>query len=527
MNKKKIGSLGRPDDLRRQAEEIAREKTPQLSENLDKLSPEEQRKLFRKLQLHQIELTMQNESLQQTQKELESSQLRYFNLYDLAPVGYFTQNKEGFILEANLTAGSLLGIARSALVKKSLTRFIFREDQDIYYHNRKQLFETGTLQVCDLRMVKKNGSLFWVRLESTVAPDSESGDTLYYTVISDITKLKQAEEEIKLTNIKLEKRVKELNCLWEISNFIEKPGISLKEIFQDIVNLLPHAWQYSQSASARITLEGKEYKTKKFKETTWKVSSDILANKKSVGIVEVYYLEERPFQKEEKKLINIVAERLGNLIEGKQSETNLRLSNQQLKNNMDATIETISNMIEAKDPYTAGHQQRVSLLATTIAKELNLPSKMVNGIRTASSIHDIGKVSVATEILNKSTTLSDLEYCQVKEHSKIGYDILESIDFDNPVAQIVLQHHERLNGSGYPQELKGEDILLEAKIIGVADVVEAMSSPRPYRSALGIDAALEEIIQNRGILYEPEVVDICLKLFKREGFKLMFEELMK
>ncbi len=197
MTKKKIGSLSRPDNLRWQAEEIARGKTPQLSENLETLLPEEQRQLIHELQVHQIELEMQNESLHRTQEELESSRVRYFNLYDLTPVGYFTLSEGGLIKEANLTAGSLLGVARSALIKKSLTCFIFHEDQDIYYHHRKQLFETGTPQVCDLRLVKKNGTIFWVRLESTIAQERESGDTLCYNVISDITEHKQIEETLR------------------------------------------------------------------------------------------------------------------------------------------------------------------------------------------------------------------------------------------------------------------------------------------------------------------------------------------
>jgi len=179
----------------------------------------------------------------------------------------------------------------------------------------------------------------------------------------------------------------------------------------------------------------------------------------------------------------------------------------------------MSRIIEAKDPYTAGHQQRVSRLTTAIAKELNLSQDKIEGVRIASLIHDIGKISVPTEILSKSSTLSDLEFNLIKEHSQTGHDILKPIDFSYPVAQIVLQHHERINGTGYPRGLKGEDILLEARILGVADVVEAMSSHRPYRPALGIDAALEDISKNKGILYDPEVVDACLKLFKEEGFK--------
>jgi len=199
--------------------------------------------------------------------------------------------------------------------------------------------------------------------------------------------------------------------------------------------------------------------------------------------------------------------------------TQLKQSEEKLKKTMDVTLETMSKIVEVKDPYTSGHQQRVSQLATAIAKELNLSPDKIEGIRIASLIHDIGKLSVPTEILSKSTTLSDIEFSLIKEHSRIGYNILKSIDFSYPVANIVLQHHEKINGSGYPRGLKGNEILLEAKIICVADVVEAMSSHRPYRAALGIDKALEEISQNRGILYDPEVVDACLKLFKKKGFK--------
>lgn len=192
---------------------------------------------------------------------------------------------------------------------------------------------------------------------------------------------------------------------------------------------------------------------------------------------------------------------------------------ERLKKTMNATIDTMSRIIEAKDPYTSGHQQRVCQLAICIAQEMGLPEDKVEGIRIASLIHDIGKIGIPTEILSKPTLLSDIEFSLIKGHPQMGYDIVKYIEFSYPVAQVVLQHHEKINGSGYPQGLKGEDILLEAKIIGVADVVEAMSSHRPYRPALGIDAALEEISQNKGILYEAKVVEVCLKLFQVKGFK--------
>ena len=213
---------------------------------------------------------------------------------------------------------------------------------------------------------------------------------------------------------------------------------------------------------------------------------------------------------------------LGNfkdITEIKRAEKKLLQSYQKLQKTMDAAIDTMSRIIEAKDPYTSGHQHRVCQLAVPLAQELGLPEDKVEGIRIASLIHDIGKIGLPTEILSKPGKLTDIEFGLIKAHSQVGYDILKPIEFPWPIEKIVLQHHERLDGSGYPQGLKGDKILPEAKILGVADVVEAMSSHRPYRPALGIDAALEEISQNKGILYDPEVVDICLKLFKEKEFK--------
>ena len=219
----------------------------------------------------------------------------------------------------------------------------------------------------------------------------------------------------------------------------------------------------------------------------------------------------------ESAIKNQYANNLEKIIEERTKE--LQQSYQKLQKTMESTINIIDKIAEVRDPYTAGHQLKVSKLATAIAQEMKLPQDKIEGTRIASLIHDIGKISTPAEILSKPTKLNEIEYSLIKDHSQIGYDILKSIDFPWPIAQIVLQHHERLNGSGYPQGLKGEDILLEARIMGVADVVEAMSSHRPYRPALGIDKALEEISQNRGILYDPEVVDVCFKLFKEKSFK--------
>ncbi|HVP89696.1 MAG TPA: PAS domain S-box protein [Terriglobales bacterium] len=203
----------------------------------------------------------------------------------------------------------------------------------------------------------------------------------------------------------------------------------------------------------------------------------------------------------------------------KQAETNLHQSVRQLRTTLKAAIDSLASAIEMRDPYTAGHQERVTRLATAIAREMKLGDERIEGIQIAGIIHDIGKLYVPAEILSKPTKLNELEYSMVKMHAQVGYTILSKIDFPWPIARIVHQHHEFVNGSGYPQGLAGKDILLEAKILCVADVVEAMSSHRPYRPALGLQAAIEEISQKRGILYDREVVDACLRLLSGKNFK--------
>ncbi len=184
----------------------------------------------------------------------------------------------------------------------------------------------------------------------------------------------------------------------------------------------------------------------------------------------------------------------------------------QLIKNRDDIIHIITKLVEARDPYTAGHQEKVAQLAISIAREMGLGEDRIEAVRLASLVHDIGKINIPSEILNKPSNLNDIEYSLVKNHSRLGYDILKEITFTSPIAEIVYQHHEKFDGSGYPRGLKGEQIMLEARIICVADIFEAISSHRPYRPSLGIEAAEDELKRNRGILYDTEVVDACLKV---------------
>jgi PAS domain S-box-containing protein len=208
------------------------------------------------------------------------------------------------------------------------------------------------------------------------------------------------------------------------------------------------------------------------------------------------------------------------LTERKQKEEELQRTFERLRRAINATIQVMVSAIEVRDPYTSGHQIRSANLARVIATEMELPPNVIDGIRMAGSVHDIGKLSIPAEILSKPTKLTNIEFSLIKEHSRSGYEILKDVESPWPLAEIAYQHHERMDGSGYPRNLRGGEILMEARILAVADVVEAMASHRPYRPSLGIDVALEEIENNKGTIYDADVVDACLRLFREKGFQL-------
>jgi PAS domain S-box-containing protein/putative nucleotidyltransferase with HDIG domain len=203
----------------------------------------------------------------------------------------------------------------------------------------------------------------------------------------------------------------------------------------------------------------------------------------------------------------------------KQAEKSLKESYERLRASLEGTVTALSAVVESKDPYTAGHQRRVTHLACAIAREMGLSQDQIEGIRVMGYLHDIGKIAVPAEILSRPGKINQFEFNLVKQHPLSGFDILKQIAFPWPVAQAVSQHHERLDGSGYPAGVTDREIILEAKVLAVADVVEAMASHRPYRPAMGIELALEEITQHRGTLYDSQVVEACVQLFNKKDYE--------
>jgi putative nucleotidyltransferase with HDIG domain len=246
---------------------------------------------------------------------------------------------------------------------------------------------------------------------------------------------------------------------------------------------------------------------------------------RTFGGLSIYSSEANAFDEEEVQLLEEMANDLAYGIITLRTRTEHDQQALVLRQSLEQSIETIAATVEARDPYTAGHQRRVGELATAIAREMGLPEEQVNGIHLAAIIHDLGKVHVPAEILSKPGKLNDIEFMLIKTHPQAGYDILKDVKFPWPIADIILQHHERLDGSGYPQGLKEGQILLETKILSVADVVEAMSSHRPYRPTLGVLAALSEIDHGSGSTYDPSVVAACMKLFTEKGFVFSSEPL--
>ena len=451
------------------------------------------------------------------EEELKDSEERLKILFDYAPDAYYISDIKGKFIDGNKAAERLIGYKREELIGKSFLKIKLLSLVDI--PKAIKVFAKNIMGQPtgpdEFTLNRKDNSK--VTVEISAYPVKIKGRTLVLCIARDITERKKAEEALRQSQQEFANifhnnpealiYLDDKDTVLEInSRFSELFGYNLKEIKgKDINSGIIHPPDKIEEVK-RLTKKAIKgyinYDTirKKKDGTLFPVSisgSSVLIDGKTKGRIILYQ----------------------DITQRKQAEQKIKQGYEKLQRTMEATIYTISKIIETRDPYTAGHQNTVSQLAVAIAQEMKLPEDKIEGIRIAALVHDIGKINIPAEILSKPSKLNDMEFSLIKNHPKIGYDILRKIDFSWPVAKIVLQHHEKIDGSGYPQGLKGEKILLEAKIIGVADVVEAMSSHRPYRPALGIDKALEEISQNKGILYDPEVVDTCIRLFKEKGFK--------
>ena len=364
------------------------------------------------------------------------------------------------------------------------------------------------------QLYRRDGSKFWISINAHTVKDAEGNILFYEGTNEDITQRVQAEEDLRRTEMKYRKIFEGVQDGIFRSTaagaiIMANPAMarmlgypSPEELIDEMTDVTHQLYVHPEDRERILRLIDRQ----------GFVKGHEVQQRRRDGTVIWVSLTFQAVRDEEDNIL---------YYEGmSQDITDRKLSMERIVRSLRATVQALAVAVETRDPYTAGHQRRVAELAGAIAAELNLVDDRINGLYMASIIHDLGKISVPAEILSMPRKLSDIEFNLVKTHARSGYEILKDIDFPWPIAEIILQHHERMNGSGYPRGLKGGELLLEAKILMVADVVESMISYRPYRPALALEEGLGEIETNRGILYDPEVVDACLRLFREKCFRL-------
>jgi PAS domain S-box-containing protein/putative nucleotidyltransferase with HDIG domain len=409
-------------------------------------------------------------------------------------------------------AEQMLGYTKDEILGKSHSLLVPDQAEDAEARVSEAVRCHGFVRSLETKRLAKEGRLVEVELSMT-----DLGSDLGYTVIlRDITDRKRAEDELR--------RLKEFHERI-VQNMAE--GIAVEDRDGRIEYVNPAAAALLGYDPAELT--GRHWKRVIAREC-WVTVAEARARRVE-GTSDAYEVE---LIRKDGTRVPVLVSGSPRFVDGgfagtlavftdisehRRAQQELRASVERLRAAKEGIIQAMTCTIEARDPHTAGHQRRVAELACAIARELGLPEDRVEGIRMAALIHDIGKIYAPAEVLSKPGRLSDLEFGLIKTHPQVGYDILKGIDFPWPVARVVLQHHETLDGCGYPLGLAGDEILLEARILGVADVIEAMSSHRPYRPALGLDRAMEQILEGRGTLYDADVVDCCLRILKEGEFE--------
>ncbi|MGD0278873.1 MAG: PAS domain S-box protein [Smithella sp.] len=452
----------------------------------------------------------------QSEAALKESEERYRALFDRSNDLLFIHDFEGNFIDMNPAALELTGYDREDISHLNFASLIDSEQAPKAFRIREELKTTGTQkEFSEFKLKCKDGKYIYVEAKDSVVYH----DGKQYAILGiarDVTQRKQAEDELKASEEKYRLVVENaLEIIYVIQDgkvkFINRRATELLGYPQEALTAKPFI-EFVYPDDRNLVME-RHIKRMSGESVPDVYSFRVVAADGTIKWIEIHAVmitwEGNP------ATLNFT----GDITERKQAKDTLNLSLMKIRQALGATVQAISFLIETKDPYTAGHQRRVADLARSIATEMGMTTDQIDGIRMAAIIHDIGKISIPAEILSTPRKLTDIEFSLIKTHPQSGYDILKDIEFPWPIARMVLEHHERMNGSGYPNGIKGDQTLLESRILSVADVVEAMSSHRPYRPSLGIDAALDEITTNKGILYDQAVVDACNINFKEKNFK--------
>ena len=441
--------------------------------------------------------------------ELATGAIRRQFLIEKSRDGILIMDTKGRVVETNLRAAEMLGYSQEEFLLLTVFDWDLESTKEKLQRVLDGANEKG--EIFETIHTRKDGS----KLDVEVSANGTyfMGQKLIFCVVRDITERKKAEKE--LADELLRRRLlieysRDGIVVIDKNGKVRESNLRFSEMLgykpQEIMKL--HVWDWEFLFSQEELLKklhdvdetGEHFETQHKRKDGSVYGVEISSNGAIFG---------------EEKLVFCVCR---DITKRKKAQAELEETLNNLRKSIETTIDALARAIEMRDPYTAGHQKRVADLAGAIGMEMDLPTNQIKGLQMAASIHDIGKISIPSEILTKSSRLTDLEYSIIKEHPRYGMEILRDVFSPWPLAEIVYQHHEKINGSGYPQGLKGDQILLEARILCVADVVEAMASHRPYRPSIGLKTALREIEDQKGILYDAQVVDICMKLFNENKF---------
>jgi PAS domain S-box-containing protein len=453
------------------------------------------------------------EELRKKHEELET-------MIESSPVMIYFKDLNNRFIRVNKAVFEVSGLSKEEMEGKSNEEINPRQAERFLEEDRK-IIATGKPLIGNVETIKTKKGQKILRTDKVPHKDKNGNIVGIIGFSVDITEQKKAQDALIASEEKYRSLVEnaqegfyqttaEGKFITINKAFARILGYNFaQEVLKSVTDIPNQLYVYPQDRERLIKLVGKygsvtNFETQLYRKDGSRVWLSLSANAALDDQKRVLYYQGMIQDISEKKHIEV--ERLENV--------------KRLRKALGATINAMAVTVETRDPYTAGHQRRVADLARAIATEMKLTSDQIDGVRMASMIHDIGKISIPSEILTKPTQLSALEYNLIKTHPDSGYSILKDIEFPWPIARIVLEHHERVNGSGYPRGLKENDILIESKILAVADVVEAISSHRPYRAAHGIEAGLQEITKNKDILYDAKVVNACLRLFREKSYTL-------
>ncbi|MBA4396441.1 MAG: hypothetical protein C0394_03540 [Syntrophus sp. (in: bacteria)] len=460
----------------------------------------------------------------QAEDALQEGQRQLKAILDNIPDIAWLKDKESRFIAVNEPFGKSCGFKPEDLVGKTDFDIWSRDLAERYRADDKEVMESGKRKQVEEPLTDSEGKSLWIETTKTPIYNEQENFVGTAGIARDITERKRTEEELKKRENLLQKIFDILPVgLW----FADKDGKLLRgnPAGVKIWGAEPKVGPSGYGIFKARRLPSRE----EIAPEDWALVHTV---RERITVVDEM-LEIDTFDGKKKVILNYTAPVLDaqGAIQGaivvnlditrrKEAEEQLQHTLDSLRKAFGTTVQVMVSAVESRDPYTAGHQFRSADLARAIATEMGLSQEKIDGIRMAGVIHDIGKLSVPAEILSKPAKLTEIEFSLIKEHARKGYEMLKDVESPWPLAEIVYQHHERMDGSGYPKNLKGDDILIEARIMAVADVVESMASHRPYRPALGLNSALEEIEKNRGTLYDADAGDACLRLFREKGFQL-------